>query len=59
MTQRKDNIQRINEFHVLFTGLNDKGQEAALIILKSLGFAQSVMHAQNKEQQCGASKQLV
>lgn len=49
MTQTKDNVQRANEFNTLFMGLNDKGQEAALTILRSLGFAQSVMSSQGTE----------
>lgn len=51
MTQTKDNVQRVNEFNTLFMGLNDKGQEAALTILRSLGFAQSVMSSQGTENQ--------
>lgn len=43
MTQEKENIQRITEFNALFLSLNEKGQEAALMVLQSLEFAQSVM----------------
>ncbi|RKJ52615.1 hypothetical protein D7Y09_13980 [bacterium 1XD42-1] len=43
MTQSNVSIDKIAEFNALFLSLNDKGQEAALTILKSLGFAQSVM----------------
>ena len=51
MTQIKENVQRITEFNALFLNLNEKGQEAALAILRSLGFAQSVMCSQGMEQQ--------
>lgn len=43
MTQIENNIDKIAEFNALFLTLNDKGQDAALIILRSLKFAQSVM----------------
>lgn len=43
MTQVNENVKRIAEFNALFLTLNEKGQEAALTILQSLGFAQSVM----------------
>lgn len=47
MTQKNENVKRIAEFNALFLTLNDKGQEAALTILQSLGFAQSVMCPQD------------
>ncbi|MBO5031018.1 MAG: hypothetical protein J6C19_00690 [Lachnospiraceae bacterium] len=50
MTQEEENVKRIAEFHALFLTLDDRGQEEALIILKSLGFAQSVMCSQGIEQ---------
>ena len=59
MTQIKDDIQRVAEFNALFMNLNEKGQETALIILRSLGFAQSVMYSQEKDQRHNPSKQLV
>lgn len=46
MTQAKENVQRTTEFNTLFASLNEKGQEAALTVLKSLDFAQSVMNLQ-------------
>ncbi len=49
MTQTKENIQRMAEFNTLFMNLNEKGQEAALTVLKSLEFAQSVMYSQKAE----------
>ncbi len=59
MTQAKDNVQRVNEFNTIFMSLNDKGQEAALIILRALGFAQSAMLSQDEERQRNSTKQLV
>lgn len=50
MTQTKENAKRIAEFNALFLALNERGQDAALTVLKSLGFAQSVMYSQNAEQ---------
>lgn len=46
MTQEKVNVQRIAEFNALFMALDEKGQETALTVLRSLDFAQSVMHLQ-------------
>lgn len=40
MTHICDNI---TEFHSVFLSLDDKGQDCALAILKSLEFAQSIM----------------
>lgn len=49
MTQIKDNVQHIAEFNALFMNLNEKGQDAALTVLRSLNFAQSVMYLQRAE----------
>lgn len=43
MTQNKTNIERLAELNSLFLTLDDRGQDSALIILRSLDFAQSVM----------------
>ena len=59
MTQTKENIQRSNEFNVLFMNLNEKGQEAALNILRSLDFAQTVMCSPIADKQRNPTKQLV
>ena len=59
MTQTRDEIQRIAEFNALFMNLNEKGQEAALTVLRSLEFAQSVMCLQRAENQRNQTKQLV
>lgn len=59
MTQTKSNVQRTDEFNVLFMNLNEKGQEAALTVLRSLDFAQSVMCLQRAENQRNPTKQLV
>ena len=50
MTQRAEDARKIAEFNALFLTLNEKGQAAALTILQSLSFAQSVMSPQAKEQ---------
>lgn len=50
MTHEKKNVKRIAEFNALFLTLNDKGQEAALTVLQSLDFAQSVMCSQSDRQ---------
>ncbi|MBD5395791.1 MAG: hypothetical protein HDR71_16355 [Lachnospiraceae bacterium] len=59
MTQTKESVQRIAEFNALFMNLNEKGQEAALTVLRSLDFAQSVMYLQKTESQRNPTKQLV
>lgn len=56
MTQRREEAQHIAEFNTLFMNLNEKGQEAALIILKSLEFAQSVMYSQKLNHPCNSTK---
>ncbi len=43
MTQANVSVDRLAEFKALFSGLDEIGQEAAIIILKSLEFAQSVV----------------
>ncbi len=59
MTQTKETVRRTTEFDTLFMNLNEKGQEAALTVLKSLDFAQSVMNVQRAENQRDPTKQLV
>lgn len=44
--QIKETSKRINEFNTLFVSLNEKGQEAALTVLQSLRFAQSVTRSE-------------
>ena len=50
MTQTNMSIDKIAEFNALFLSLNNKGQDAALTILKSLKFAQSVMSSCENDQ---------
>ena len=50
MTQKQDGTQKLAEMNAIFLGLNEKGQESALMILKSLEFAQSVMCGKKGEQ---------
>ena len=50
MTQTVENVKKIAEFNALFLTLNEKGQDAGLTVLKSLGFAQSVMCQQSDAQ---------
>lgn len=49
MTQESEAVKRMSEFCDTFLRLNEKGQETALIILRSLGFAQSVMEPVRQE----------
>lgn len=59
MTQTKEDAPRNAKFNTLFMNLNEKGQEAALNVLMSLDFAQSVMYSQMAENQRNPTKQLV
>lgn len=59
MTQAKENVRYKTEFDTLFMNLNEKGQEAALTVLKSLDFAQSVMNLQIAENQRNPTKQPI
>lgn len=43
MAHMRTDVKRLAELNSLFLTLDDKGQDSALIILRSLGFAQSVM----------------
>lgn len=54
MTHEMEDVKRLSEFHELFLKLNEKGQETALAILQSLGFAQSVMCMQGNGQSCNS-----
>lgn len=56
MTQIKENVRRKSEFDSLFMNLDEKGQEAALTVLKSLDFAQSVMNLQRARKQSNSTK---
>ncbi len=53
MTQSKNNVKRIAELNSLFLTLDEKGQDSALIILKSLDFAQTVMYSEQKIKEVG------
>lgn len=57
MTQKQEDIKRIAELNTYFLMLNDKGQDAALTILKSLEFAQIVMCPPKAEQSRNPPKQ--
>lgn len=59
MTQTKEDVLRNAKFNALFMNLNEKGQEAALNVLMSLDFAQSVMNLQREQNQRNPTKQLV
>lgn len=48
MTQKKKDVKKISELNALFLNLDDIGQDSALTILRSLGFAQSVMCSQKR-----------
>lgn len=47
MTQNKEAANKIAELNALFLTLNEKAQDSALNILRSLEFAQSVMYEQS------------
>lgn len=51
MTQNKTDVKRLAELNTLFLTLDDKGQDSALTILRSLGFAQSVMCSPSSAEQ--------
>ena len=51
MAQEREDVKRIAELNALFLTLDDKGQDSALIILRSLGFAQSVMGTNKQTEQ--------
>lgn len=51
MTQTKENKKRMAEFNALFIKLNEKGQESALAVLRTLDFAQSATHLPEVEDQ--------
>lgn len=42
MTHQNEQTKKIAELNTLFLSLDKKGQESALIMLRSLGFAQLV-----------------
>lgn len=46
MTRKKEQAKRIAELNALFLSLSERAQESALIILRSLEFAQSVVTPQ-------------
>ncbi len=50
MTQERDDVRKIAEFNALFLTLDDKGQDDALAILRSLGFAQSTMYSLKQDE---------
>ena len=59
MTYEKETAKRIAELNALFLTLNDKGQDGALTILRSLEFAQSVMSEQQQEHKAPRERELV
>ena len=46
ITHNRDNTQKIAELNSIFEGLNDRGKESALTILRALNFAQAVMSSE-------------
>ena len=50
MTQNEKQIKRIAELNSIFLTLDEKGQDSALTILRSLDFAQSVMNLPNENE---------
>lgn len=51
MTQKTAEVKKLAELNSIFLTLDDKGQESALTILRSLGFAQSVMCSPKQTEQ--------
>lgn len=58
MTQKEEDVNRIAEFNALFLTLNDRGKDAALTVLRSLGFAQSVMCESDEKQILNTSEEV-
>lgn len=59
MTQKQDSqdsTKKLAEMNALFLGLNEKGQESALVMLKSLEFAQAVMCREEKKMQAAGGR---
>lgn len=50
MAQKEKCVEKTRQFNELFLSLDNKGQEAAITVLKSLNFAQSVMCSQTSEE---------
>ena len=57
MTHKEKYIEKTKLFIGLFLSLDDKGQEAAITVLQSLNFAQSVMRSQMSEDKHNLSEQ--
>ena len=55
MAQREKYMERTKQFNELFLSLDNKGQDAAITVLQSLSFAQSVMCSQMSEETCNLS----
>jgi len=47
MAQSRDEIEKVEELNSIFTGLNEKGKDSALTILRALSFAQAVMGSES------------
>lgn len=43
MAQKQNEREKTEEMTAIFRGLNEKGQESAITVLRALKFAQSVM----------------
>lgn len=46
MTHSSDDAQKVAELNSIFAGLNDRGKDSALTILRALSFAQAVMYTE-------------
>ena len=57
MAQKEKCVEKTRQFNELFLSLDNKGQEAAITVLQSLSFAQSVMCSQTSEEKCNLSQQ--
>ena len=57
MAQKEKCVEKTKQFNELFLSLDNKGQEAAITVLQSLSFAQSVMRSQMDEDKHNVSRQ--
>ena len=51
MTQESEELKKLAELHALFVDLDESGQDGALTILRSLGFAQSIIMCDSKQEE--------
>ncbi len=47
MTQNRNDVQKVAELNAIFVGLNAKGKDSALILLRALNFAQAIIGSES------------